>query len=115
MNFELSSSNLPEIAQIVTTLIAEGKCSCHIINPHKTRILLWKQTKPDEPVIYHLRIGIQKFTSQTQTDRNGEVYWRMYSAEVKPEAVNKEPTKFNQRQEDAKSDHPEQSVNSSTS
>ncbi|MEG7978420.1 MAG: hypothetical protein NY202_00400 [Mollicutes bacterium UO1] len=40
MNFEFSSSHLPELEQLITTLFAENKCACHIINHHKTRILL---------------------------------------------------------------------------
>ncbi|CAG8672970.1 3456_t:CDS:1, partial [Paraglomus brasilianum] len=61
-------------------------------------------------------IGIQKFISQEQVDRNGEIYWRYYSPEVKKEVekseVSKEAstptksepdpiTKFNQRQTQA--------------
>jgi len=70
MNF----SNLsPELEQLITTLFAESKCACHILNPHKTRILMWKEVK-DKVTTYHLRIGIQKFISQEQIDRNGEVY-----------------------------------------
>jgi len=103
MNFQLA--NLPDFEQLITTLFAESKCACHIINPHKTRILMWKEVK-DNATTYHLRIGIQKFTSQEQIDRNGETYWRYYSLESKKEQVSKEVqteldpiTKFNQRQE----------------
>ena len=109
MNFEISSPNLQDLEQVVNHLITEGKCACHIINPHKTRILLWKQEK-DGQTIYHLRIGIQKFTSQEQKDRNGETYWRMMdyaSLEGKKEEIKEvnnqtEPnpiTKFHQRPE----------------
>jgi len=109
MNFSPLS---PELEQLVTTLFAESKCACHVINPHKTRILMWKETK-DGKSIYHLRIGIQKFISQEQIDRNGEVYWRHYTPEVKKEEekkpeVNEESkeldpiTKFNQRQAQTK-------------
>nr|CAG8614610.1 2840_t:CDS:2 [Entrophospora candida] len=55
------------VETIITSLLTETRCSCHIINPHKTRILMWKVKDG-----YHLRIGIQKFTSQEQQDRNGE-------------------------------------------
>jgi len=108
MNFSPLS---PELEQLVTTLFAESKCACHVINPHKTRILMWKETKDDQTT-YHLRIGIQKFISQEQVDRNGEIYWRYYSPEVKKEEkkpeVNEESkeldpiTKFNQRQAQTK-------------
>jgi hypothetical protein len=32
--------NLSELESIINSLLAEGKCACHIINPHKTRILM---------------------------------------------------------------------------
>ena len=121
MNFSPLS---PELEQLVTTLFAESKCACHVINPHKTRILMWKETKDDQTT-YHLRIGIQKFISQEQVDRNGEIYWRYYSLEPKKEEekleINEESkeldpiTKFNQRQEQTKDyakSNSEQSVNS---
>jgi len=129
MNFSPLS---PELEQLVTTLFAESKCACHVINPHKTRLLMWKETKDDQTT-YHLRIGIQKFISQEQIDRNGEMYWRYYSPETKkdeekqevskeePTPTKSEPdpiTKFNQRQEQTKDyakSNSEQSVNSSTS
>lgn len=122
MNLEFSTPNLQELEEIVTTLIVDAKCACHIINPHKTRILMWKLKDGS----YHLRIGIQKFTSQEQTDRNGETYWRYWNCEFKKEEVNQEVinqtetnpvTKFNQRQEQAKdyaqpADNTEPAVNS---
>jgi len=86
MNLEFSAPNLSELEQIVSSLIAEGKCACHIINPHKTRILMWKKVENNQAT-YHLRIGIQKFTSQEQTDRNGEIYWRYWSWEPKGERI----------------------------
>ena len=67
---------------------------------------MWKKVE-NGITIYHLRIGIQKFTSSEQIDRNGETYWRYY--ELKKEEGNKEvqlttdpSTKFNQRQEQVK-------------
>ena len=121
------------------TLLTKSNCSCHFINPNKTRILLWREVKTDQTT-YHLRIGIQKFNSQEQLDRNGEIYWRfgsnspdvikqaekegVHSELSQKEAVStaelsqKEPdpiTKFNQRQDQAqaygKSNHSEQSAN----
>ena len=86
MNFSPLS---PELEQLVTTLFAESKCACHVLNPHKTRILMWKEIK-DHVTTYHLRIGIQKFSSQEQLDRNGEIYWRYYAYELK--SIDKEPT-----------------------
>ena len=108
MNF---SPLAPELEQLITTLFAESKCACHVINPHKTRILMWPEVK-DKQTIYHLRIGIQKFIAQEQIDRNGEVYWRYYAPEIKQEEgrqkinqESKEPdpiTKFQQRQTQTK-------------
>ncbi len=124
MNLEFSAPQLQDFEQIVASLLAEGKCACHIINPHKTRILMWKKTE-NGTTVYYLRIGIQKFISHEQRDRNGEIYWRYFDlpkkeepAESPPasqspsasrkEQVNKEKiepitldpvTKFNQRRE----------------
>ena len=106
------------------TLLTKSNCSCHFINPHKTRILMWKEKRPDSELsskevkdgvtTYHLRIGIQKFSSQEQLDRNGEIYWRFMGydySEVKTAATKVtasetkqelDPiTKFNQRQAQA--------------
>lgn len=127
MNFEFSSPQLSELEQMVTNLFTNQKCNCHFINPSKTRILLWKQTK-DHQTIYHLRIGIQKFISQSCSDRNGETYWKFDLPEKRAELVevNKKSelptpeidpiTKFNHRQEQAQNGKPnpaEQSVNHS--
>ena len=99
MNF-----TLPDLETIINSLLSEGKCACHIINPRKTRILMWREVKNDQE-IYHLRIGIQKFTSQEQRDRNGEIYWRYYSYESKESETptNLSPlTKFQPRPEKVK-------------
>jgi hypothetical protein len=78
MNFpNFETFNLQDLA----ILLNKSNCNCHFINPHKTRILMWKQVK-DGKTTYFLKIGIQKFTSQEQIDRNGEVYWRYWSFEV---------------------------------
>jgi hypothetical protein len=69
-----------ELEQIITTLLAQSKCACHVLNPHKTRILMWK-AEPTGESSYHLRIGIQRFISQVQKDRSGKTYWRFYLAE----------------------------------
>jgi len=89
----------PELEQFITNLLSTSKCSCHIINPSKTRILLWKDK---DKKTYHLRIGIQKFNSQEQLDRNGEIYWRFMDYDFSPEVNNQTSldsvTKFNHRQ-----------------
>jgi len=59
--------------QDLETLIAKSNCSCHFINPNKTRIILWKEVKDNEE-IYHLRIGIQKFISYPLKDKNKALY-----------------------------------------
>jgi hypothetical protein len=98
-------SSLPEFESLITNLLSTGKCACHIINPTKTRILLWKDK--DNKTTYHLRIGIQKFVSQEQLDRNGEIYWRFMVKEgetLKSESPTLDPvTKFQQRQAQTKS------------
>ena len=116
------------------TLLTKSNCSCHFINPNKTRIILWREVK-DGVTTYYLRIGIQKFVSYPLTDKNGEVYWRFKpwegkvekegasTSELAPQATptitTPEPdpiTKFNQRQAKAlnhhgeATNHPEQPV-----
>ena len=86
MNFEFSTPNLPELETFLTNLLKKSGCNCHFINPNKTRILLWKEVK-DQTELYHLRIGIQKFTSSACLDRNGETYWKF----VGWEKVEEEP------------------------
>ncbi len=68
MNHELSL-NLTDLELILN----KSNCSCHFINPNKTRIILWKERSTDSElsskevkdnvVTYYLRIGIQKFIS----------------------------------------------------
>ena len=82
--------NLLEVENLITNLVADAKCACHIINPNKTRILMWKEIK-DGQTTYHLKIGLQKFVSQPQKDRNGETYWRYWVYEPKQEN-NQSPT-----------------------
>ena len=76
MNQEFLTLNLSDLE----TLIAKSNCSCHFINPNKTRIILWKEVKDNEE-IYHLRIGIQKFISYPLKDKNKALYWRFNSFE----------------------------------
>ena len=82
MNSELLTLN----SQDLETIIAKSNCSCHFINPNKTRIILWKERSAnselsskevkDQVVTYYLRIGSQKFISYPLTDKNGETYWK---------------------------------------
>jgi hypothetical protein len=70
----METLNLPsQIETLLTNILANSYCSCHFINPKKTRIILWKEVK-DGQEIYHLRIGIQKFISWDCLDRNGDAY-----------------------------------------
>ena len=85
MNQELLTLNLSDLE----TLIAKSSCSCHFINPNKTRIILWKEEKQGV-VTYYLRIGIQKFISYPLTDKNREIYWRFNSFETKLAGSQKE-------------------------
>lgn len=69
MTSEFFTLNLSDLE----TLITKSNCSCHFINPNKTRILMWKKMENNQTT-YYLKIGIQKFSSQEQVDRNGEIY-----------------------------------------
>ena len=102
------NSELTLHLQDLETLLSKSHCSCHFINPNKTRIILWKEVK-DNAVTYYLRLGIQKFVSYPLTDKNGAVYWRFQDyAKSQTETETKETkaldpiTKFQQRQEQTK-------------
>lgn len=106
MNSELTL-NLQDLEQILT----KSHCSCHFINPNKTRIILWKERSynselsqkevKNEVVTYYLRIGIQKFVSYPLTDKNNETYWRFKSWEkegVHSELSQKETTELSPKE-----------------
>ena len=57
------------------TLLAKNGCNCHFINPHKTRLILWKETINGTET-YYLRIGVQKFISYPLKDKNKLNYWK---------------------------------------
>ena len=112
MNQELLTLNLSDLETLIST---KSNCSCHFINPNKTRIILWKEVKDNEE-IYYLRIGIQKFISYPLKDKNKALYWRFNSFETKlagsqkgekggvePTIINPDPnnpiTKYQQRLE----------------
>ena len=111
------NSELTLHLQDLETLLSKSHCSCHFINPNKTRIILWKERRPDSElsskevkdnaVTYYLRLGIQKFISYPLTDKNGAVYWRFQDyakSQVEETKVPQELdpiTKFNQRQTQA--------------
>ena len=97
--------------QDLETLLTKSNCSCHFINPNKTRIILWKERRSDSELSskevkadqtnYYLRIGIQKFVSYPLTDKNNETYWRFKPWEREVATVTNDPdpiTKFQQRQ-----------------
>ena len=104
MNQEFFTLN----SQDLETLITKSNCACHIINPNKTRILQWKETK-DNQTVYYLKIGIQKFSSQEQIDRNGEIYWRYWTYEPKKEEVNVKTQALNHGQSNSTVNSSEQS------
>ena len=86
MNSEFFTLN----SQDLETLIAKSNCSCHFINPNKTRIILWKEVKEDGTEVYHLRIGIQKFISYPLKDKNKALYWKFNSYHKEKEGINSE-------------------------
>lgn len=95
----METLNLPtEIETLLTNIFANSYCSCHFINPKKTRIILWKEIKNGQE-LYHLRIGLQRFISCDCLDRNGEIYWKF---EIPEKAQTELDTKFQPRQEPAK-------------
>lgn len=52
-------------------------CSCHVLDPAKIRVLLWKRTKPNSSDDYYLlKIAEQRFIGLTRIDKKGEVYWK---------------------------------------
>jgi len=91
---EILTLTLPDLE----TLITKGNCACHIINPSKTRIILWKSQ--DDPDTYYLRIGIQKFISYPLKDKNKALYWR-FNCKAEESTINPDPnnpiTKYQQR------------------
>ncbi|WNE40593.1 MAG: hypothetical protein mread185_000050 [Mycoplasmataceae bacterium] len=46
-------------------------CSCHIINPAKTPILVWTRTNK-----ILVKIADQLFIGSARTDKKGERYWK---------------------------------------
>lgn len=98
MNTEFFTLTLQDLE----SLIAKGSCLCHIINPNKTRIILWKEIKEDNSELYYLRIGIQKFISYPLKDKNKALYWRFncFEAQKTEETINPNPnnpvTKYQQ-------------------
>ena len=103
--------------QDLETLLSKSGCSCHFINPNKTRLIIWKERRPNSELsqkeiqndteTYYLRIGIQKFISYPLKDKNKMNYWKFnpygMKLEVQSELSEKEIklsdsiTKFQQR------------------
>ena len=70
------------VEQLVAALMAppsEGHCRCHWIDPTKLRILLWKNTDPQQPNTFILKIAEQKFIGFSRQDKKGEGYWKFRS------------------------------------
>jgi len=64
------------ITQVLQEVLAEkpfltNTCQCHLIDPHKMRMLLWKDKDT-----YILKIAEQKFVGVARQDKRGEVYWK---------------------------------------
>ena len=82
LNKELITQVLQEILAEKPSLIPNA-CQCHWIDPHKMRMLLWKDKDT-----YILKIAEQKFVGVARQDKRGEIYWKfreLYESE-KPEA-----------------------------
>lgn len=77
---ELANREL--ITQVLQEILAEkplpAACQCHWIDPHKFRMLLWKDLK-DNQETYILKIAEQKFVGESRLDKRGVVYWRFRS------------------------------------
>jgi hypothetical protein len=70
------------VEPVVAALMAppsEGHCRCHWIDPNKLRILLWKNTDPQQPNTFILKIAEQKFIGFSRQDKKGEGYWKFRS------------------------------------
>jgi hypothetical protein len=70
-------ANQELIAQVLTKLLQEQPslfpktCQCHWIDPHKLKMLLWKDKDT-----FILKIAEQKFVGVARQDRRDKVYWR---------------------------------------
>jgi len=82
-------ANQELIAQVLTKLLQEQPtllpktCQCHWIDPHKLKMLLWKDKDT-----FILKIAEQKFVGIGRKDRRGTVYWRfreLYEDNFPPE------------------------------
>lgn len=82
MNQSLTSEQIANhelIAQVLQQVLREKpsllplptSCQCHLIDPNKFRILLWKDKDT-----YILKIADQKFVGVARQDRRGEIYWK---------------------------------------
>ena len=97
MNQELLTLNLSDLE----TLISKSNCSCHFINPNKTRIILWVKENSET---YYLRIGIQKFISYPLKDKNQALYWRFNCFEIKSSEI---PTNLSETEKEFKTNDPD--------
>ena len=89
-NEELITKVLQQILQEKPQLLSNATCQCHLIDPNKMRILLWKDTKEGK-TIYILKIAEQKFVGTERLDKRGAVYWKfreMYESESPKEPAN---------------------------
>ena len=79
-NQDLVNQVFQKILQEKPSLIPNA-CQCHLIDPHKMRMLLWKDKDT-----YILKIAEQKFVGVARQDKRGEVYWKfreLYESESK--------------------------------
>ncbi|WNE40336.1 MAG: hypothetical protein GBAus27B_000403 [Mycoplasmataceae bacterium] len=61
--------------EILTNQTA-NHCPCHVIDPRKIRVLLWKNPDPKAVNTYLLKIADQKFIGLSRVDKRGETYWK---------------------------------------
>lgn len=87
INKELINQVLREILSEEPTL--NSKCTCHVIDATKTRILAWPTGQPNNP--YLLKIGLQRFIAYNCKDRNGQIYWRFREFEEDAESQDTKP------------------------
>jgi len=60
----------------ILTNQSTNHCPCHVIDPRKIRVLLWKNPDPKATNTYLLKIAEQKFIGLSRVDKRGETYWK---------------------------------------
>ena len=71
----------------MTETLSLTTCSCHVIDPNKFPILVWKRVRNDKSSYLLLKIADQRFIGSARTDKKGETYWK-FKQENHDEQVN---------------------------